>query len=112
LLADCKRVLIPGGVLCVAVPDARIWIGAYTRGEAIDSRKYLNGYQIPCPYGRIDLINFMAYMDGSHKYLFDDENLLNVLRAAGFRNVQLRLFDPMIDVASRQFESLYAQCYK
>ena len=112
LLAECKRVMITGGVLSVAVPDARIWISAYTKGEAIDSRKYLNGYQVPLPYGRLDLVNFIAYMDGCHKYLFDDENLLNVLLTAGFRNVQLRPFDPMIDVAVRQHESIYAQCNK
>jgi predicted SAM-dependent methyltransferase len=112
LLAECKRCLIPGGVLSVAVPDAAIWIGAYATGEAFDSRKYLNGYQIPCPYGRLDLVNFIAYMDGHHKYLFDGENLLNVLKAAGFRNVSLRAFDPSIDVAARQLESLYCQCCK
>ncbi len=112
LLAECKRVLIHGGVLSVAVPDARIWIGAYARGEDIDSRKYLDGYQIPRPYGRLDLVNYIAYMEGCHKYLFDDENLLGVLQAAGFRDVQLRSFDPMIDVARRQRESLYAQCRK
>jgi len=112
LLAESKRVLIRDGLLSVAVPDAKIWIDAYARGEAIDSRKYLNGYQIPCPYGRLDLVNFIAYMDGCHKYLFDDENLLSVLRTAGFRNVQLRSFDPMIDVSVRQHESLYAQCCK
>jgi len=112
LLLECNRVLITGGVLRVSVPDARILIGAYISKVPFDSRKYMNGYQIPCPYGRLDLLNFIAYMNGTHKYLFDDENLLNVLRAADFRNVQLSSFDPKIDDPVRQHESLYAHCYK
>ncbi len=104
--------MIPGGTLSVAVPNAKLWIGLYMGGESIDTRKYVNGYQVPCPYGRLDLVNFIAYMDGCHKYLFDDKILLNMLRTAGFRNVQLRSFDPTIGVAARQHESLYAQCCK
>jgi predicted SAM-dependent methyltransferase len=107
LLAECKRVLIPNGMLSVAVPNAKLWIAAYMNGQPIDT-----WMQNPRPNGLLDLVNYVAYMDGCHKYLFDDEILLNVLRTAGFRNVQLRSFDPTIDVAARQHQSIYARCCK
>jgi hypothetical protein len=51
-------------------------------------------------------------MDGHHKYMFDEENLLHILQAKGFKNVRLRDFDPELDIKERDFESIYAEAEK
>ena len=56
----------------------------------------------------IDAINYVAYMGGEHKYMFDQENLLHILNNAGLAEVSERPFDPTCDRAERDFESLYA----
>jgi hypothetical protein len=61
---------------------------------------------------RIDALNYIAYMAGEHKYLFDRENLLHILNAAGFDHVAPREFDPETDLAERDYESLYAIGFK
>ena len=48
-------------------------------------------------------------MSGEHKYMFDQENLLHLLRSAGLTDVSERPFDPTCDRAERDFESLYAK---
>jgi hypothetical protein len=35
----------------------------------------------------MDRLNYIAYMDGHHRYMFDEENLLRVLVQAGFADV-------------------------
>ena len=61
---------------------------------------------------RIDALNYVAYMDGEHKYMFDQENLLHILKAKGFERVEQRTFDPLTDMQERDFESIYAIGYK
>ena len=61
---------------------------------------------------RIDALNYIAYMAGEHKYLFDQDNLLHILNAAGFERVTPREFDPETDLAERDYESLYAIGFK
>jgi hypothetical protein len=51
-------------------------------------------------------------MDGHHKYMFDQENLLHILKSHNFTSVRLRDFDPAIDMKKRDFESLYAEAVK
>jgi hypothetical protein len=58
---------------------------------------------------RIDWVNYVAYMGGEHKYMFDQENLLHILKTNGFKNVRQRKSDPEIDMPERLFESLYVQ---
>lgn len=52
------------------------------------------------------------YMNGQHKYMFDEENLINTLLRAGFKKVDLREFDSMIDSSERDSESIYAVARK
>ena len=60
----------------------------------------------------IDYINYTAYLDGFHKYMFDEENLIYILKAKGFNNVKLRKYDSKIDLEKRDYESIYAQGVK
>ena len=60
----------------------------------------------------IDQINYIAYMDQEHKYLFDEENLINTLKKVPFKKVELRNFDENLDSKVRDSESIYAIAIK
>jgi len=44
--------------------------------------------------------------------MFDEENLLNILKISGFSDCSLRGFDPRIDMESRRRGSIFAIAYK
>ena len=106
-LNECKRVLKDKGVFSVCVPNFRYYIEAYSKGEVFENPSYYK-YAITDTSSKIDQLNYLVYMDQQHKYMFDEENLLNILIKVGFRSVKLRKFDPVIDSQERDFESIYA----
>ena len=111
-LDESIRVLVKGGVFSVCVPNARIYIEAYMNPET-DFSSYLR-YE-PAndrTNSKLDYINYMAYMNGHHKYLYDEENLVNILTMKGFENATLRPFDPKLDMEARDYESIYAVARK
>ena len=112
ILNECLRVLIPGGEFNVAVPNARIYIDHYINKEPLDKQLYLS-YE-PAYYfnSYLDYVNYIAYMDDEHKFMFDEENMLAVLHNIGFKNERLREFDPQLDMESRRHESVFAIAHK
>jgi predicted SAM-dependent methyltransferase len=111
-LKECKRVLKPDGTLSVCVPNARNYIQAY-----VEKRHFRNGDTFYKPAmvdtgSFIDQVNYMAYMGGEHCYLFDEENLVNTLKLAGFSNIHMRTFDNSLDIVDRDYESIYALATK
>jgi predicted SAM-dependent methyltransferase len=111
-LDECKRVLLPGGTFSICVPNSRLYIELYLKSDSIDRQKFLQYEPANNHTTALDFINYTAYMDGQHKYMFDEENLLHILKAKEFKNVQLRSFDSSIDMESRDFESIYAEAEK
>lgn len=112
LLCECLRVLKPGGKFSAAVPNARIYIDAYHCPDNFNSDlfcRYKPAYNFN---SKIDYVNYMAYMDGHHHYMFDKENIIVVLEKVGFRNVRLRDFDKTLDMEVRDFQSIYVQAEK
>ena len=111
-LHDCYRTLRHGGVLSLVVPDAKIYLNAYFHPEKFDYKKYCLydfGLSYKC---KIDFVNYMFYMDSHHHFMFDDENILIILKDVGFKEVKLRSFDPHLDQEARRYESIYAEGIK
>lgn len=111
LLSDCLRVLIPGGLFSVCVPDASIYVRGYFDPSVFTNRFF--GYKPAIVSDlKMDRLNFIAYMDGEHKFMFDTENLLALLERVGFSDVGVRGFDPLLDKPERSHESIYALARK
>ncbi|MDQ5975336.1 MAG: hypothetical protein QG661_2545 [Actinomycetota bacterium] len=107
MLAECLRVLRPGGSFSICVPNAELYIDGYLgRRELPD--EWFGWEPAYNQTTRIDALNYIAYMGGEHKYMFDQENLLHILRTSGFVDVAARSFDPQVDMAERDHESIYA----
>jgi predicted SAM-dependent methyltransferase len=112
LLAECRRVLVPGGKFLICVPNARLYLEAYARGETLDPNIFFGWKPAYNNTTRIDYANYVAYMDGGHKYMFDEENLVYILKLNGLRNARLRSFDAGLDMPERDHESIYAEAEK
>ncbi|MFM7905504.1 MAG: class I SAM-dependent methyltransferase [Microcystis sp.] len=110
-LDECLRVLVPGGVFSICVPNARIYIEAYLNTN-LETDKFFDHKPAYNNTTKIDYINYTAYMDGHHKYMFDEENLVYILKGKGLKNVRIREFDPHLDLKERDFESIYAVAEK
>ena len=107
LLRECMRALRPGGTFSIVVPNARMYIEGYLGMRELP-RDYFGWPDAYHQTTAIDAVNYVAYMAGEHKYMFDQDNLLHILMAAGFEDVRARDFDPETDMSERDFESVYA----
>ena len=116
-LADCFRVLEPGGELRIIVPDAARYIRAYARHDAefFDSMRALGGAAVPFETD-IEIVNQAFRMGGDHQFAWDLPVMHRRLEAVGFEHVEETGYDPVrfIDQSDawRQRESLYVVAYK
>lgn len=112
LLEECLRILKSGGTFSASVPNARIYIEAYHSPDNFNPDLYCRHTPAYNYNSKIDYLNYMAYMDGHHKYMFDEENIIAILKKTGFRNVRLRSFDKTLDLEVRDFQTIYIQAEK
>jgi len=108
LLKECHRILQKGGIFSVAVPNAKIYVDAYL-GKQIRLKDGLPHFHY---YGRIDYLNYIAYMGNHHRFMFDTENLIAILKNVGFARSAIREFDPNLDLFVRKDASIYAEAIK
>jgi predicted SAM-dependent methyltransferase len=88
MLAECHRVLRPGGVMRLLTPDLRALIErVYLQREPrhlawCDAHLSASG---PC-----EALNMHLRMNGEHRFVYDEEHLTETLRAIGFRVRRVR----------------------
>lgn len=83
LLPECYRILAPGGVIRVGVPDAELWINAYVaHRENAKTTRFVTGYPTP-----MMSVNVLARNSG-HCCLWDYQTLQFTFAEAGFRDLR------------------------
>ena len=124
-LSDCYRVLQPGGVIRIIVPDVEKYMRAYCADgweELIHVRPLRPGH-IDVHFGsrfntKMEVLNMVFRQYFEHKYAYDFPTLEFALRRSGFDDVQKKAFcksllpELCIDNPDRGSESLYVEAVK
>jgi predicted SAM-dependent methyltransferase len=115
VLSELHRVLQPGGVVRIIVPDVPRYLEAYLSGEP--ARWNALGWDLgDMPddiYTPMHILNHVFHQGGEHKFGFDFETMELVLRRAGFgevvRQCHGRSLDPalVLDLECHARYSLY-----
>lgn len=100
-LAECRRVLAPGAVLRIIVPDAGRFLAAYCLSLGGD----LSGFRelaVPEPFPadlptRMDVVNHAFHQWHEHRWGYDFETLAHRLHTAGFRYVEQTTYRRSLD---------------
>jgi predicted SAM-dependent methyltransferase len=108
-LRDCVRVLEPGGVLRVIVPDAERHLRAYCRPD-------LSGFYelaVPDPFPedlptRMDVINHIFHQWQEHRWGYDFETLGHRLGRAGFVRIERMSYGKSLDPTLEQDREVHA----
>jgi predicted SAM-dependent methyltransferase len=114
VLAELRRVLKPGGVLRLALPDLLKGVAAYQRG---DRDYFLVPDEDARRLGAKLIVQLIWY--GYSRTLFVPEFVEEMLQKAGFARVEhctyrqtSTPFSEIIDLDNREAESLFVEAYK
>jgi len=115
-LAECRRILEPGGVIRVIVPDGRKYLMAYASRDWREMRAFS-----PLATDReprttlMQIVNEHFRQVGQHRYSYDYETLALLLADSGFGAIvearfgASRMQELAIDSPTRASESLYVE---
>jgi SAM-dependent methyltransferase len=105
-LKECRRILKPGGVLRIAVPDLDKFIDCHLEG----------GFDALAGYPWTDLNYLMGGPPSHesrdhwrHKYMYSACSLAISLWLAGFTSAHARGYDEALDTPEYRFISLYME---
>jgi predicted SAM-dependent methyltransferase len=124
-LAECHRVLRPGGLLRVIVPDMEQYLRAYCE-EGWSSLERVRPLEpglvdpyVKCSYNtKMELVNAVFRQAHQHKYAYDFETLAATLSRAGFSQIERsrfgesRVAEACLDHPARRSESLYVEAVR
>jgi SAM-dependent methyltransferase len=115
-LAECRRVLKPGGWLRIAVPDLEQLIHAYLKDADADHLVASLRLAVPLPRGFRRAAEAFLVGHRGHRWMYDVRSLTRLVQGGGFASVQvLGAGQTMIpdvgelDLREREAESLYVE---
>ncbi len=119
LLKECHRVLVPGGLVRVTVPDSETYLQYYMGNLPQDEAETLKRSHLRFGGTRMDVVNSAFRWKHQHHYMYDFETLEDLLEEAGFVEIVRRDFregaDPgvaALDSEDRSQGTLYVEARK
>jgi len=110
-LAEALRILQPGGVFDVGVPDTEWPLRGYGNPNH-DYWAFAPKVHPESCQTQLDHINYHFRQGEQHKYAWDEETLAKALETSGFVSIERRGFDPELDSESRKTGTLYMRAIK
>lgn len=89
-LKECYRIMEPGGVIRLSVPDTRKIIGKYIQGDVINDYKVVN---VGVEQAQDETDAFFKLLFEGHKTLYDATSLSDTMQKAGFAEGKLMPFN-------------------
>lgn len=120
VLAECYRVLKPGGSIRIVVPDGQLYLARYVdmmNGNTDLEMPYASDDSYKSLYSPIMSVNRIFRAHG-HLFIHDFDMLRQLLELNHFVDVQRQTFHVgrdskmLIDTSSREIESLYIEASK
>jgi predicted SAM-dependent methyltransferase len=115
LLKQFKRLLRPGGIVRLVVPDAELYLKLYARSQAGEKVSFPYEPNPPPPhFTALQAVN-RIFRNHGHQFAYDEKTLAESLLQAGFRDPRRRSYmsgdEPklLIDSEWRAVESLYME---
>jgi predicted SAM-dependent methyltransferase len=111
-LSECFRVLQPGGLFSVGVPDTEWPLKAYVNNEKEYFQAARQYWHPSWCNTRMHNVNYHFRQGGEHKYAYDFETLAQTLDKVGFVSIMRRDFNPGLDSEWRKLGTLYVDAIK
>ena len=112
-LRESYRVLEPGGVISIGVPDTEWPIAEYAGTRCEDYFKISKERCHPAwCQTQMEQINYHFRQDGDHQFAYDFVTLAQALGSAEFQGIKRRDFDPDLDSIDRKLGTLYVTALK
>jgi SAM-dependent methyltransferase len=131
LMAECRRVIRPGGTLSIGVPDPGPALRAYVNGDRTffkrDGSRSTEVTKEPCAPSTsegahwappswvvtpMQHLNFLFHQFGDHRFIYDAETLVASLTQTGFVRAHERAFDTERDSMTRRDGTLYVDAIR
>lgn len=112
-LKECYRVLEPGGVISIGVPDTEWPIAEYAGTRCEDYFNVAKKRWAPrwCQT-QMEVINYHFRQDGDHRFAYDFVTLSQALSGVEFQGIKRRDFDSELDSVDRKLGTLYVNAFK
>ena len=116
-LSECHRVLAPGGVLRLVVPDLDHYVSAYVADG--DADRLMEGLHMAQPATEASALRRLLVGFRGHRWMYDRHSLKRLVETAGFEDVdclapgETRLDDAAgLDLREREGDSIYLEARK